>query len=268
MVTEYADQRCIRVRKTLTAFFFVLAAFLAGCGGLNFSQVSPEAKDFSPSSIAVLPATVGEFESSRSTIDDLVSRKLLETGLFDEVKESATIKNQVSGSSEIASSMEGYIQRLNTLGISDAAVSAKLKDSLHADAFFLAYVTSWGYGRQGGDKVARVGLGIRLINPSNGSIVWKANHELVEEYWMIKPDLGKLADKLLSEMFEEMPLEKRAAKNVKAVEATAAPAPAASAVPAPAPVTAPAIEAAPEAAPVTAPETAPSAPAIEGAAAQ
>ncbi|MBI2413566.1 MAG: hypothetical protein HYV24_10205 [Deltaproteobacteria bacterium] len=256
------------MKKTLTAFIFVIAAFLTGCGGLNFSQVSPDAKDFSPSSIAVLPATVGEFESSRSTIDDLVSRKLLETGLFDEVKESATIKNQVSGSSEIASSMEGYIQRLNTLGISDAAVSSKLKDALHADAFFLAYVTSWGYGRQGGDKVARVGLGIRLINPSNGTIVWKANHELVEEYWMIKPDLGKLAEKLLSEMFEEMPLEKRAAKSVKAVEATpaaqTAPAPGAAAVPAPAPVATPA----PEAAPVSAPEAAQPAPAPEGAAAQ
>lgn len=231
------------MKKTITALLFVFASFLAGCGGLNFSQVSPDAKDFSPSSIAVLPATVGEFESSRSVIDDLASRKLLETGLFNEVKDSATIKNQVAGSSEIASSMEGYIQRLNTLGISDANVSTKLKDALHADAFFLAYVTSWGYGRQGGDKVARVGLGIRLINPSNGTIVWKANHELVEEYWMIKPDLGKLAEKLLSEMFEEMPLEKRAARPVT-VEAT----PATATVPAP-----PAIPAA--VSPIAAPET-------------
>lgn len=237
-------------KKMITAFLFVIASFLAGCGGLNFSQVSPDAKDFSPSAIAVLPATVGEFESSRSTIDDLVSRKLLETGLFEEVKESAAIKSQVSGSAEIASSMEGYIQRLNTLGISDAAVSAKLKDALHADAFFLSYVTAWGYGRQGGDKVARVGLGIRLINPSNGSIVWKANHELVEEYWMIKPDLGKLAEKLLSEMFEEMPLEKRASRPAKA---------------APAEPAAPAAQVA--APPASAPETTPSAPAPEGAAA-
>lgn len=256
-MTEYKHPRCVSMKKIITAFLFVIASFLAGCGGLNFSQVSPDAKDFSPSAVAVLPATVGEFESSRSTIDDLVSRKLLETGLFEEVKESAAIKNQVSGSAEIASSMEGYIQRLNTLGLSDAAVSAKLKDALHADAFFLTYVTAWGYGRQGGDKVARVGLGIRLINPSNGSIVWKANHELVEEYWMIKPDLGKLAEKLLSEMFEEMPLEKRASRPAKA--APAAPA---------APVVAPVIAPAPEAAPAPAPPSAPSTPATDGAIAQ
>ncbi|MBI4949052.1 MAG: hypothetical protein HY955_02785 [Deltaproteobacteria bacterium] len=236
------------MKKMITAFFLVFAAFLAGCGGLNFSQVSPDAKDFSPSTIAVLPATVGEFESSRSVIDDLASRKLLETGIFEEVKDSATIRNQVSGSAETASLMEGYIQRLNTLGISDAVVSAKLKETLHADAFFLTYVTSWGYGRQGGDKVARVGLGIRLINPSNGVIVWKANHELVEGYWMIKPDLGKLADKLLSEMFEELPLVKRASRPARPMET------------APAMTPAPAAVTAPEAAPAIAPPAEPSAP--------
>lgn len=246
------------MKKMISAFFLVFTAFLAGCGGLNFSQVSPEAKDFSPSTIAVLPATVGEFESSRSVIDDLASRKLLETGLFEEVRDSATIKTQVSASAETASLMEGYIQRLNTLGISDAAVSAKLKETLRADAFFLTYVTSWGYGRQGGDKIARVGLGIRLINPSSGSIIWKANHELVEDYWMIKPDLGKLADKLLSQMFKELPLEKRAPKPAKAAPAEAeAPA---------SPVVAPVIAPAPEAVP--APEAAPSMPATDGATAQ
>ena len=118
----------------ITAFLLVFAAFLAGCGGLNFSQVSPEAKDFSPSTIAVLPATVGEFESSRSVIDDLASRKLLETGLFEEVKDSATIKTQVSASAETASLMEGYIQRLNTLGISDGGIG-QVKEMLRADAF-------------------------------------------------------------------------------------------------------------------------------------
>lgn len=200
------------MKKILHAILFASMAFIAGCGGINFSQVSPEAKGFSPGTIAVLPATVGEHESSRSIIDDAVSRKLLQTGAFENIVDSASIKNQLAGSTELAASMEGYIQRLNTLGISDANVAMKLKDALHADAFFLTYVSSWEYGRQEGNKVARVGIGIKLINASNGNVIWKANHELVEEYLMIRPDLGKLSEELLAAILKEMPIEKRSVK--------------------------------------------------------
>lgn len=213
--------------KKADALLLVLftAVSLSGCGGLNFSQTSPEAKDFSPSSVAVLPATVGEHESSRSIIDEAVSKKLKETGAFEAVTDGSEVAQKLASSAEVANSMEGYIQKLNTLGISDAAASAKLGDSLQTDALFLTYVTSWGYGRQEGNKIARVGLGIRLVNASTGTVVWKANHELTEEYWMIKPDLAGLSEKLLSIMLKEIPVKKSSIKKGAKPAASAAPAP-------------------------------------------
>ncbi|MBI5642837.1 MAG: hypothetical protein HY954_05115 [Deltaproteobacteria bacterium] len=220
------------MKKILLALLFISMTLVTGCGGINFNEVSPDAKGFSPQTIAVLPATVGEYEASRNIVDGVVSKRLAETGLFENVVDSSAIKTQLADSTDLASSMEGYIQRLNTLGISDAAVAARLKDAVHADAFFLTYVTAWGYGRQEGNKIARVGLGIKLVNSSTGAVVWKANHELTEDYMMLKPDLAKLSEKLLSKMLKEIPLTKtEALKNRKAVPAAekinAAPAPAA-----------------------------------------
>lgn len=209
------------MKKFAGLILIVLSFALAGCGGINFVQFSPEAKDFHPSAIAILPATVGEFESSRDIVDTVVSRKMVETRLFENVIDNATIRGRIGTSTELANDVGAYIQKINTLGISDPAASAKLKESLGADAFFLTYVTSWGYGRMDGNKIARVGLGIKLVDASKGTIIFKANHELVEEYWMLKPDLSKIAEKLVTMLLKEMPMEKTVRqKNLKDVDVT------------------------------------------------
>lgn len=185
---------------------FVIAALgFAGCAGINFSQVSPDAKDFHPKTIAVLPAIVGGYEPARDIIDIVVSQSLSKTGWYDNIADAVTIKTRVSSSPELAANIGNYIQQLNTLGVSEPTLTAKLRESLQTDALFLVYVTSWGYGRLEGNKVARVGLGVRLIDASKGTVIWKANHELIEEYWVIKPDLDKMADKLMKLLLKEMP---------------------------------------------------------------
>lgn len=194
----------------------ILAAFsLAGCTSINFSQVSPDAKDFHPKTIAVLPATVGQYESARDVIDTIVSQSLVKTGWYENIVDAVSIKAQVSSSPELAANIGNYIQQLNTLGMSEPVLTAKLRESLHTDALFLVYVTSWGYGRLEGNKVARVGLGVKLVNVSKGTITWKANHEFIEEYWVFRPTLEIMAEKLMALLLKEMPRGEVAEAGIK-----------------------------------------------------
>ena len=185
--------------------FLLVALSLASCASINFSQLGPEAKDFHPKTIAVLPATVGEHEPARDIVDTIVSQSFVKTGWYDNIADAVTIKTQLTNSPELAKNIGNYIQQLNTLGVSDPALTTKLREALQTDALFLVYVTSWGHGRLEGNKVARVGLGVRLIDASKGTVMWKANHELIEEYWVIKPTLDKMAEELMALLLKEMP---------------------------------------------------------------
>ncbi|MFQ5779808.1 MAG: hypothetical protein ACE5HN_03365, partial [Nitrospiria bacterium] len=84
-------------------------------------------------------------------------------------------------------------------------LDARLRNTVNADAFFLTYVTSWGYGTMEGEKVGRVGLGVKLVDASKGAVIWKANHELIEGYWLLKPKLNGIADDVLDLLIDEMP---------------------------------------------------------------
>ena len=177
----------------------------SGCANVNFSMLGPGAKDFHPKTIAVLPPTVGEREAARGMVDAIVSKGLAKRGWFENVVDAATINAQVENSPDVASDLTAYIERINTLGVSDPTLAAKLRDTLKADALFLTYVTAWDYGRVEGSKVGRVGLGVKLVDASTGTVIWKANHDKVEDYWFFKPKLGKMAEELLDMLLKEMP---------------------------------------------------------------
>ncbi|HIE65001.1 MAG TPA: hypothetical protein EYG28_09575 [Nitrospiria bacterium] len=193
---------CEPTKKLL---LFLIITFLVGCGSLNFSQISPEAKDFHPRTIAVLPATVGQYESARDIVDVAVSRNLADRGWFENVVDVTTIKTRTLETPKLAIDLSAYIQRINTLGVSDSEMAKRLHNKLKADALFLTYITSWGYGRMEGNKVGRVGLGLKLVDASKGTIIWKANHELTEDYLLFKPKLEEIADDLLEILINEMP---------------------------------------------------------------
>lgn len=190
------------MRKIVLLLFVVI---LSGCAGVNFSQVNPEAKDFHPKTIAVMPATVGEYESSRDIVEQVISSSLLKTGYFENVVDSTSMKTQVAGSTELANDVSSFIQKLNIIGVADTEAVSRIKTTVNTDALFLTYVTSWGYGRSEGNKVARVGLGVKLVNASNGQLVWKANHEVTEDYTLMKPNLSDMAKDVMSVLIKEMP---------------------------------------------------------------
>ena len=66
-------------------------------------------------------------------------------------------------------------------------------------------VDFWNYTREDGDKVGKVGLGIKMVESSTGRVMWKAGHHISESYWMVKPDLPDIAKELVKKMIEEMP---------------------------------------------------------------
>jgi len=195
------------MRKGITNILvYVLVSWLLGCAsGIDFSEISQDAKDFHPKTIGVLPPTVGKFEASRDVVGPSVSQELVKCGWFDNVVDTLTIKTQIANSGELADDIADYLQKLNTLGVSDPGLSARLGQALHVDALFLTYVSSWGYGRMEGNKVARVGLGVRLVDCSKGTIIWKASHEVVKEYWIFKPKLADLSKELTAQLIDDMP---------------------------------------------------------------
>lgn len=215
------DRRLPFMKKFLGIVVVLLLA-IAGCGSINYLQLSPNANEFHPASIAILPATVGEFEVARDTIDTVMSRKMLETNLFENVVDNASIRVRMSSSSEFANDIGTYIQKMNTLGVSDIAMASKLRTEMGADALLLTYVTSWGYGRMEGNKVAKVGLGIKLVDASKGTVIVKANHELIEEYSIFKPDLTKLTEKLVAMLLKEIPITKATKSAAKAASTNTA----------------------------------------------
>lgn len=179
--------------------------FLSGCAGIKYSHVSPEAENFHPETIAVLPVMIGDYQSAAGTVDNVVSQLLVDTGWFVNVIDAIALKNRLSASESLSRDLTEYLQKLNILGISDKNLAGKIADALRVDSFFLTSVTSWGYGRMEGNKVGRVGLGVKFICGNSGLVMWKANHEEVEDYWVIKPDLEKLSSEVMKRLLKEMP---------------------------------------------------------------
>jgi len=189
----------------LSSFLFTILLSLSACSGLDFSHLSPDAAAFHPKRIAVFPETLGTHESARDVVNSTIKKILSEKGWYDDIIDADRIKNESHDPSELAKQLSDYIQQVNTLGQMDPEISRQLGIILKADAFFLSDVMSWGYGRLEGNKVCRVALGVKLIDADKGTVIWKANHELIEDYWVIKPKLDDVADELLSKIIKEMP---------------------------------------------------------------
>jgi hypothetical protein len=194
------------IRKALTRSFLVLSVMiLFGCGGIRYSQVAPNAKDFHPKKIGVLSVDVGAFEEARDVIDKIIAGVLVNTGWFSDVVTSETINNRMRSDDELLKTVSDYIAKLKTVNFSDADLSTKIGEAYDIDAFLIVNVDYWHYTVEGNDKVAKVGLGLKLVEAVTGDIIWKAGHHESEDYWFIKPALPDVADGLVNDMLDHMP---------------------------------------------------------------
>lgn len=195
------------ITKKIGISFLVLLLVVAfiGCGGLRYSQVAPEAKDFHPKKIGVFPVDVGTYEESRGVIDQIIAGVLVEKQWFEDVVAADIINNQLQANGELRKIYLDYIAKFKAVNFSDPELSKKIGDITKVDAILLVNVDYWLYTRESDKKVAKVGFGMKMIDASTGKILWKAGHHEAEDYMLIKPKLPDVAKDVVSTMIKEMP---------------------------------------------------------------
>lgn len=193
-------------KKGIVLFVLFLVFAVANCGGgLRYSQVAPEAKDFHPQRIGVLPAEVGTYEEARDVIDQVIAGVLVEKKWFTDVVAADTIANQLQSNEELRKVVLDYISKLKTVNFSDPELSKKIGELSQIDAFLVVNVDYWNYTRENEKKVAKVGIGIKMVDAASGKMLWKASHHEVEDYMLLKPKLPDVAKDLVKKMINEMP---------------------------------------------------------------
>ncbi len=184
--------------------FFVLITI--ACGGLRYSQVDPAAKDFHPQRIAIFPVVdVGTYEESRGDVEQITASVLIEKKWFADVTDTANLNRQIQANEELRKAMTDYLSKLRSLTFTDPDLSRKIGELAKIDAFLLISVDSWNYAVENKDKVAKVSIGMKLIEASTGKIMWKAGQHKSESYILIKPDLPKVARSVVRDMVDYMP---------------------------------------------------------------
>ncbi|MEE9910130.1 MAG: hypothetical protein K4571_00260 [Deltaproteobacteria bacterium] len=194
------------MRTFFTRFILAVAVLGAiGCGGLRYSQLDPAAKDYHPRRIAVFTADVGTYEEARNHIEQIVPGVLMEKKWFADITDTASLNRQIQSNDELRKNMTDYLSKLQTLNYSDPALSKKIGEMTKTDAFLLVAVDYWNYTVEKDKKLAKVSVGLKLIDATSGKIMWKAGHHLGESYMLIKPDLSDVARSVVKEMVVEMP---------------------------------------------------------------
>ena len=183
----------------------VLLLSILSCGGLRYSQVSPEAKDFHPRRIAVLPAKATTFPEAKDVIDRLFAEVLSERGWFSSVVGGETFGRRLETDAELRQAAAEYLEKLDKVSFSDPALSSRIGVLIDAEALLLVRVDYWNYAMEKDKKVGKVSLSITMIEAKTGKTVWTAVHHRISDYVIIKPDLPDVARDLIREMIEYMP---------------------------------------------------------------
>jgi hypothetical protein len=93
------------------------------------------------------------------------------------------------------------------VGQSDKKLSAAIGKKLGVEALALANVEYWGYTKVHDEKVGKVALGFKYIECTTGAVLWKAAHEEIEDYMLLKPDLAKVSAEVVHDILNKMPLQ-------------------------------------------------------------
>lgn len=187
-----------------TVLAFLLLS-IPGCSGLRYSEISPEAKDFHPRRIAVLPAEATTFPEAKGVIDRLFAEVLNERGWFATVVGGETFGSRLENDAELRQTVAEYLAKLDKVSFSDPALSEKIGVLIDAEALLLVRVDYWNYTTENDKKVGKVSLGITMIEAKTGNAVWRALHHRISDYMIIKPDLPNVARDLIREMIGYMP---------------------------------------------------------------
>jgi hypothetical protein len=193
----------LKTWKTVVPIILLLG--ILGCGGLRYSEISPEARDFRPRRIAVLPADTRVFAEARGDIDRLFAEVLSERKWFDDVIGGEAIGRRLGSDEAFRKVVTDYLDKLGNVRYSDPVLSGRLGELTGAEAFFLVRVDYWNYATENDKKIAKVSLSITLIEAKTGKTIWTAGHHRISDYVIIRPDLPDVAKDLIREMIGYMP---------------------------------------------------------------
>jgi hypothetical protein len=187
--------------------FLLVSSLLAlgGCEDLHYVKTTPEAKNFHPKAIGVLPVEVGINIEAKGTIDKVIADNLVKRKWFERVLPSSTIQEELSKDEELGKAMADYLSKLMTVNFSDPDLSRKMGSAFRVDALLISNLDFWEYTTLGENKVARVGLGLTLVEADSGTVIWSARHEIQEKYRWWRPELVKVASKIVDHMIDKMP---------------------------------------------------------------
>lgn len=178
------------------------------CAGLRFSESAPEAKGFHPQTIAVFPVEIWNSEENKvvkAATENMIAGELVKKKWFKRVVDKETMNSKQLADEELNKAMKGYLAKLQALKFSDPDLSQKIGELAGVDAFLMVSIDEWSYAVERGENIAKVGMTMKLYEASTGNLIWKAGHDVKEDYIMIKPDLTKLALDVIYKMITYMP---------------------------------------------------------------
>jgi hypothetical protein len=178
---------------------------IAGCESLRLVQTADEAKDFHPKSIGVLPADAGIYKDAEGKIDGIITDVLVRTKWFQTVVGSEDIRKQIEANPELKKSVDDYRAKLRELNFSDPELCKVISELCGIEAILIPTVDVWEYTMLGGDKIARVGISMKLVDTKTGKTMWRAGHLVSEEYRFLKPELTSMGRSMARKMIDRMP---------------------------------------------------------------
>jgi hypothetical protein len=196
-------------KKSFAKYIFIIFILTTiGCSGLRFSQLAPEAKDFHPQRVAVFPVEVWNHKAmtdSREAVEQIVAGSLIEKKWFPNVMYAENLKKQIQTNGELRKATTDYLSKLRQLDYSDPDLSRKIGELAKIDALLLVSVDDWEYAEDHDKKLAKVSITMELYDVSTGKLMWKAGHNIIEDYVIIKPELLKIAQDVINKMIGYMP---------------------------------------------------------------
>jgi len=193
------------ITKTgIKAVIAILCLGILGCGGLRYSEISPDARDFHPRRIAVLPADTTAFAEAKGVVDRLFAEALIERQWFDVVGGEA-VGRRLESDEAFRKVVAGYLAKRANVSFSDPELSGRIGGLTGTDAFLLVRVDYWNYATENDKKMAKVSLSITMVEAKTGKALWMAAHHKISEYLIIRPDLPDVAKDLIREMIGYMP---------------------------------------------------------------
>ena len=186
------------------AIFFFLLVFIA-CGNLRYSQLAPESVNFHPHRVGVLPVEAFPYGEAKYSVDRIIAEVLADKKWFTSVVGGEMIDKQNKSSEEFAKVKTAYLAKLKLVHFSDPEMSRQIGHIYDIDAFLVVDIDYWNYTVVNDDKIAKVGLTMKMVEASTGIVMWNATHSIEETYVIFKPDLSDLVKTLIKQMVRRMP---------------------------------------------------------------